>query len=300
MLEVHNFRKIKDESALRKKGEEILTQYVKSDGEFQVNLPYHLQQELLQQSGKLGRTAFDEASMEIQHVMQADLWMEYIRTHTLNARLSMARDIAFDWIKDPKKICSAEFFSFPNPVNVLDSRIHNLLASLASILLLLLQYFAGVSPLYIGIYLSYGYIVRGLCGPRLDVQGWLVLFVLQPLVDGIKLGPFQLTSRFVPGPPRRFVQLVGGSMATTALVLNSLRLSGIGNISHWIPTTLYIVLASVAMVAFVFNKCAGCYMFKILMKFGCVPKKTCEQCYMAINDNRHKTKVLPDSVEAMF
>lgn len=44
------------------------------------------------------------------------------------------------------------------------------------------------------------------------------------------------------------VKLVGGSMATTVLVLFSLRLSGIGKISHWIPTTLYIVIASVATV----------------------------------------------------
>ena len=279
----------------QKKRCEILAKYVQADGESQVNLSYELRQKLLVQSDNAERTFFDEASREIQYLLETDLWFEFIRTYTLNTRLRMARDMAFEWIKNPRMICTRQFFSFPHPINELDSRLHNLLCALVAALLVCLQYFAAVNPLYIGSYLVYGYVVRGLCGPRLDIQGWLVLFVLQPQVDGFKLGRLTLASKFVPGPPRRFVQFVGGTITSAALILNSLTLSGIWDIGHWIATGLYLTLCVLAMIAFIFNKCAGCYAFKLLMQFGCIPASTCQQCSMAINDNRSTRKVQTDT-----
>ncbi|CAN0406798.1 unnamed protein product, partial [Discosporangium mesarthrocarpum] len=72
-----------------------------------------------------------------------------------------------------------EFFTFPSPVNSAESRLHNMLVSVLVLVASCLAYYYS-SP-WAFVVINYGFLARAVCGPRLDPQAFLVLFLLRPL-----------------------------------------------------------------------------------------------------------------------
>ena len=61
-----------------------------------------------------------------------------------------------------------EFFRFPSPVDAIESRLHAAMTILVAIPAALLSVLPGFPWLWL--YLTYGFLARCLCGPRLDPQ----------------------------------------------------------------------------------------------------------------------------------
>ncbi|KAG5190039.1 hypothetical protein JKP88DRAFT_252508 [Tribonema minus] len=102
----------------------------------------------------------------------------------------------------------------------------------------LLAYFADFP--YLFIYLLYGFVARTLCGPRLDPQALLVLFVVRPLaVDKLGL----LKNKFVPSPPKRFSQAVGAFFSMLCLVFALVELW----IALWVVSAMFLGAALLAL-----------------------------------------------------
>src|ERR1700755_3170243 len=96
------------------------------------------------------------------------------------------------------------FLAFPNPVNEKAARVVAGVVLATSVAILV----TGAHWLLIP--LTYGFWARVLTGPTLSPLGWAAQNVIAP-----RLG----ARRPVPGPPKRFAQLMGAIMSSAALVL---------------------------------------------------------------------------------
>src|SRR6201994_5191529 len=95
-------------------------------------------------------------------------------------------------------------FSFPNPVNEKAARV------VAGVVLITVLVILLTGAYWLLIPLTYGFWARVLTGPTLSPLGWAAQNVIAP-----RLG----ARRPVPGPPKRFAQLMGAIMSSAALVL---------------------------------------------------------------------------------
>jgi len=134
---------------------------------------------------------------------------------TLNKRLALSRQEALWWSKKPLPTWS-QFFSFPNPINEAESRIHNICVCVLVAASILLDYFKLWQFPWIEIYIIYGYIARVAAGPRLDPQ---VFFEICILFYFPFISPFCFKSRFL----KYF--LVGWPMKTKKKVTLNLSIS---------------------------------------------------------------------------
>lgn len=94
---------------------------------------------------------------------------------------------------------------------------------------------------------------------------------------------------FVPGPPRRFSNLIGLVFSFIAIILRALD----QKLASWI---VWAVLLFFASLAGFLNMCAGCWMFALLIRMGVVPKETCEACNFQYVDMKPKKAVTKSNV----
>lgn len=178
--------------------------------------------------------------------------------------VQLSKDVALWWRAKPMNLRT--FFSFPNPVDVAESRIHGKLVAILSLVSILFDIFTGIW--YLSLVVFYGLFMRALCGPRLDPQAFMVLFMIRPMVvDKLHC----IDHDFVAGPPRRFAQAFGALVIGLSIVL---RLLG-WRYASWAVAGF---LAMVSMVQAILNFCLGCALFGLLMRLGLIPKKTCDTC----------------------
>jgi len=78
--------------------------------------------------------------------------------------------------------------------------------------------------------------------------------------------------KLVPGPPKRFAQLIGLIFSTAIFV--SIAIYQINVLAN----TLLIILSIFAFLESILGFCAGCLVFKYLMKFKLIPDSICESC----------------------
>jgi hypothetical protein len=149
------------------------------------------------------------------------------------------------------------FFSFPNPVNEKAARV--VAGTVLAMVVLILV--TGWDWLLIP--LAYGFWARVLTGPKLSPLGWTAQNVVAP-----RLG----AKRPVAGPPKRFAQLMGAVMSSTAFVL-ALVLGD--HTAADIVLALFIPAAGLESVA---GYCIGCKVFGLLMRAGLVPETMCAEC----------------------
>ena len=152
----------------------------------------------------------------------------------------------------------ADVFSFPHPVNEVSARLVAGMVVALGLATILLD-----AP-WLLIVLAYGFLARVLTGPTLSPMGLLATRVIVPLLGH--------PNRPVAGPPKRFAQGVGLTFSLTALVLHfGLGLSGAAT------ATLSVLVSFAALEAFL-GFCAGCFVFGYLMRWGLIPRATCEKC----------------------
>jgi hypothetical protein len=151
----------------------------------------------------------------------------------------------------------AEIFTFPNSVNEKAAR------TVAFVVMLLACLTLATSWYWLLVPLAYGFIARVLTGPTLSPLARLASRVVAP-----RLGP----ENPVPGPPKRFAQAMGATIAIAAAV------AALGFAAHGVADVLLAALILAAGLESIFAYCLGCQIFGILMRAGIVPERVCLEC----------------------
>jgi hypothetical protein len=151
----------------------------------------------------------------------------------------------------------ARLLDFPNPVNEKAAR------TVAAGVVVLCAMILVTGWAWLTVVLAVGFLARLASGPRFSILGRFATQVAAP-----RLG----TPKLVPGPPKRFAQGIGATLAITAAILHL----GFGD------TTAALVLVAMVLVAAtleaVFAFCLGCTAFAGLMRLGVIPPEVCEAC----------------------
>ncbi len=147
--------------------------------------------------------------------------------------------------------------TFPNPVNDLAARVVAGGVALLTVVIILTDAQSLILLLVLG------FAARALAGPRFSLLGRLATEVVAP-----RLG----VPRFVPGPPKRFAQVIGLVLTTAAAVF------GLGLARPVLASALLVVLLLFALLESVLGFCAGCWLFAQLMRTGLISPETCAEC----------------------
>lgn len=153
---------------------------------------------------------------------------------------------------------AARLFSFPDPVNEVSARLvaGGVVAMAAATIIFDVPWLTAV--------IAYGFAARVATGPTLSPLGQLVTRVVTP-----RLGA---APRLVPGPPKRFAQLIGLVFSLTAAILA---------LAFDATTAAYAVLGALIVAASLeafLGLCLGCRAFALLMRLGVIPQEVCERC----------------------
>ena len=156
-----------------------------------------------------------------------------------------------------------DLFSFPNPVNEFSARFVTGMVSILTVATILTEneFVAG--------FLLYGFLARVATGPTLSPMGLLATRVIVPALGN--------PTKLVAGPPKRFAQTVGLAFSTTAFVMLILDFILIFQIT-------LAILVIFALLESVVGFCAGCFVFKYLMKWKIIPQSVCESCFVGGNE----------------
>lgn len=154
-------------------------------------------------------------------------------------------------------------FDFPNPVNEKAARTVAAGVVVLCVATIVLTLAVGPGWLWLTVVLAYGFLARVASGPTLSPLGQFATRVAAP-----RLG----AARPVPGPPKRFAQAVGATLAVLAAILGV----GLGWNAVALVAVAMILVAATLESAFAF--CLGCWMFGHLMRLGVIPADICEAC----------------------
>jgi hypothetical protein len=148
--------------------------------------------------------------------------------------------------------------NFPNPVNEISAR----LVAAMVVALSTAAIVTGEPLLFVA--LAYGFVARVATGPTLSPMGLLATRVIVPALGN--------PNRPVPGPPKRFAQVIGLVFSVTALLL-LLGMETAGP-AKAVVAVLTLFASLEAFVGF----CAGCFVFGQLIRFGLIPQSVCREC----------------------
>ena len=112
--------------------------------------------------------------------MNTDVYPKFLSHITLKRNLILARREAL-WFRNLSKLTFREFFSFPNPVNEVDTRCHNIMTLMLVLAGVLLDAYHIKAGKWILVYVLYGFVARTLCGPRVDPQAVSIKCLSLPL-----------------------------------------------------------------------------------------------------------------------
>ena len=148
-------------------------------------------------------------------------------------------------------------FRYPDLVNENAARL-----IAAGVVVLAVAYLFSGSWIVLG-FLAYGFVARVLTGPTLSPSAQIVNKLLVPRLS--------IPAKLVPGPPKRFAQGIGATLAVGAVIA---RLAGLEPIA----LVLVALIGVAATLESVFAFCIGCRIFAGLMAVGLVPASVCEAC----------------------
>jgi len=149
-------------------------------------------------------------------------------------------------------------FEFPKPVNEYAARL------VASMVVFLTLTFQISGNEFLLVFIAYGFIARTATGPTLSPVGIIATKGLVPLLGN--------PTKLVPGPPKRFAQLIGLVLTSSALI-SYFAFDSI-TVTRYLIGTVGFFASLEAFLGF----CAGCYVFGWLMRFGVIPQSICESC----------------------
>lgn len=141
-------------------------------------------------------------------------------------------------------------FGFPDPVNETSARLVALGVVVQATLFLVIREGWLLAPLV------YGFLARVSTGPTLSPLGQLVTRWVTPWVER----RFDVRSRFVPGPPKRFAQGIGLTFSAAAATAWALGATTVG----WVLVGVLLVAASLEAFLAI---CLGCIAYQAL--WGC-------------------------------
>lgn len=157
----------------------------------------------------------------------------------------------------------ARLFAFPNPVNEIAARTVAAVVVVQCVVILASTTTLGHHWFWLTVPLAYGFLARVATGPTLSPLGQFATRVAAPRIGRAK---------FVPGPPKRFAQLIGAVLSTAALVCSL--------VLGWDGAALVLVamILVAATLESVFAYCLGCLIFGALMRAGLIPERICVDC----------------------
>ena len=115
---------------------------------------------------------------------------------------------------------------------------------------------------WLSLVLAVGFWLRVAAGPRFSPLGQLATRVIAP-----RLGPAKL----VPGPPKRFAQLIGAVVTTASAGCFLAGAVGAAQV-------LLVLIVVAAGLESGLGLCLGCVIFGYLMRVGLVPAEICVEC----------------------
>lgn len=139
-------------------------------------------------------------------------------------------------------------FSFPDPVNETSARLVAGGVVAQAVLLLVVREWWLLVPL------TYGFLARVATGPTLSPLGQFATRVATPWLER------RITSRQVPGPPKRFAQVIGLTFTASASLAWALGMPSVSLV-------LVGALAVAATLEAVFALCFGCIAYSAI--WGC-------------------------------
>lgn len=142
------------------------------------------------------------------------------------------------------------FFEFPDPVNETSARL------VAAGVVVMGVAFLVFREAWILVPLVYGFVARVLTGPTASPLGQFSVRIATPLAER----RFGVTSRQVPGPPKRFAQLIGVVFTVGAAVSWA---AG----ATWLAVVLIVGLVVAASLEAFFAVCLGCIAYSAI--WGC-------------------------------
>eukprot|EP00903_Cladosiphon_okamuranus_P020809 g19114.t1 len=296
LTEAKALRAEKNRHLFQRRLRRIISEFVSEEGCRQVNLSDEVRQTTEKHAASVlerltkspfaepDRSSLDLAYYSVLELVRDDQYPKYMDYILVQRRLRFSRMEAQWWKNDSLTV--QEFFRFPSPVDAIESRLHAALTVLISIPATLLSAFLGFPWLWL--YLNYGFLARCLCGPRVDPQAFLVLFVLRPLVTE-KLGP--LRNEYVPGAPMRFAQLASflvSSGCTAAAFLGYL---------SWM-LGLMCVLLVLSFLWSACNFCIVCEIYLACVRAKLLPESICHDCSIRyVTGEGPPTKTAPGLTE---
>ncbi len=143
-----------------------------------------------------------------------------------------------------------QFFSFPNPVNETSARLVALGVVVQTLLFLFFREGWLLVPLV------FGFSARVLTGPTMSPLGQFSVRVATPYVEQ----RWGVTPRHVPGPPKRFAQVIGLAFTTGAAV-------GWASGASWLAFVLLGGLLVAASLEAFGAICLGCIAYSAI--WGC-------------------------------
>jgi hypothetical protein len=149
-------------------------------------------------------------------------------------------------------------YKFPDQVDEVKVRI------VAGIVVLLTTTILATSHFWIAYILATSYILTVFLGPRFNPIAIFADAVLVPF--------FRARKKLIPGPPKRFAQMIGA-------LLSLMILFGyyyFGNIL--VAKIVVFVLLFFSILESFVGFCAGCFFFNLLMRAGFIPAPICEKC----------------------
>ena len=162
-------------------------------------------------------------------------------------------------------------FSFPETINEYAARM------VAGFILILALTYLYSHNIYLLAFMVYGFLARVMAGPSLSPIALLVTKFLIP-----KMGnPYAEC----PGAPKRFAQFIGLVFTSSAFYF----------VMRGQSTTAYLlirILAIFASLESIMGFCAGCWLFKQMIKWGWIPQRVCEKCNdipLAVNTKEQMT-----------
>jgi len=150
-----------------------------------------------------------------------------------------------------------QIFSFPDTVNEYAAR------TVAACIVILATCYLLSENIFILIFMAYGFAARIIAGPSLSPLALLATKVIVPMLGTPTL--------VCPGPPKRFAQMIGLIVTSTALI-------GVftGN-TLWTSICLGLLLIFASLEVLI-GFCAGCWLFRKMMGWGLIPQEVCEKC----------------------
>jgi hypothetical protein len=149
-------------------------------------------------------------------------------------------------------------FDFPDPVNEISARV------VAGGVVAMCATFLATGWTWLLVPLAYGFVARVATGPTLSPLGQLATRVVTPALP--------VAPRLTAGPPKRFAQGIGATLAVGALVAQF----GFG--APGVAVALVAMILGAASLEAFLGFCLGCKIFALLMRAGVVPESVCEAC----------------------